>query len=178
MAQAVRQTPGVLVPLLKLLLFTLLVPGSVTLWLPYSFYSSRLNLRSLALSRFTIAGALLIAAGTAGYLWCALDFTFQGRGTPAPIDPPKVLVVRGLYRFVRNPMYISVLLILLGESLLFGSLPLLRYAGVVAALFHLFVLLYEEPALKTKFGSSYEDYCQRVRRWVPRIPHASGNNAL
>jgi protein-S-isoprenylcysteine O-methyltransferase Ste14 len=113
---------------------------------------------------------LLIASGAAFYLWCAWEFAAAGLGTPAPIDPPKVLVARGLYRVVRNPMYVGVLLVLLGESLVFGSWALLRYAVLVWLCFHLFVVLYEEPALRRKFGASYEGYRKRVWRWTPRLP--------
>ena len=169
MAEEARPDSGVVLPLLKLAVFTVLVPGSVTVWMPYYFYLSRGRWGSLAFGSHTLAGIALLVLGTSGYLWCALDFAFTGRGTPAPIDPPKVLVARGLYRHVRNPMYISVLLVLLGESVLFSSVRLLRYAGIVAVGFHLFVLLYEEPALHNKFGTSYEEYCRIVPRWIPRL---------
>jgi protein-S-isoprenylcysteine O-methyltransferase Ste14 len=176
MGEQVRPGSGVVVPLLKLLVFTVLVPGSVTVWLPWYFYLSRTGLRSPSLGLHTPAALVLMLLGTSGYLWCALDFAFTGRGTPAPIDPPKILVARGLYRYVRNPMYISVLLVLLGESLVFRSLPLLRYTGIVAVGFHLFVLLYEEPVLRNKFGASYEAYCQAVPRWIPRLSRPSNSN--
>jgi len=112
-------------------------------------------------------GALPILIGAAIYFWCAWDFTFAGRGTPAPIDPPKELVVRGLYRYVRNPMYVGILSILLGEALLFASGRLLEYTAVVFTFFFLFVVLYEEPMLRQKFGESYRQYCKNVSRWFP-----------
>jgi protein-S-isoprenylcysteine O-methyltransferase Ste14 len=112
-------------------------------------------------------GLLPILLGIAIYLWCAWDFTFTGRGTPAPIDPPKELVVRGLYRYTRNPMYVGVLSILLGEALIFGSKRLFEYTAVVFGFFYLFVLLYEEPILRQKFGESYQAYCRAVPRWLP-----------
>jgi protein-S-isoprenylcysteine O-methyltransferase Ste14 len=90
------------------------------------------------------------------------------RGTPAPIDPPKELVVRGLYRYVRNPMYVGVLSVLIGEALLFESARLFWYGAAVFLLFNLFVILYEEPALGRKFGKSYQDYRAAVGRWLPR----------
>jgi protein-S-isoprenylcysteine O-methyltransferase Ste14 len=110
---------------------------------------------------------LLLLLGTAVYLRCVWDFAVTGRGTPAPIDAPKVLVVRGLYRYVRNPMYVGVLLVVLGWSALFGSSALLIYAGSVGLFFHLFVVVVEEPILRRKFGESYEQYCSSVRRWLP-----------
>ncbi len=175
MTEEARPRSGVLLPLLKLAVFTVLVPGSVTVWVPYYFYLSKGRWGALSIGSHTLAGLVLIVLGTCGYLWCALDFTFTGRGTPAPIDPPKILVARGLYRYVRNPMYISVLLVLLGESVLFTSMRLLRYASIVAVGFHLFVLLYEEPALRHKFGASYEEYCQTVPRWIPCLRRAANS---
>jgi protein-S-isoprenylcysteine O-methyltransferase Ste14 len=113
---------------------------------------------------------LLIAGGIALYFACAFwGFALRGKGTPAPIDPPKKLVEEGPYRIVRNPMYWSVAFVLLGEALVFHSLTL---AGLAAALFagaNLFVLFYEEPVLRRKFGAEYEDYCRRVPRWLPRL---------
>jgi protein-S-isoprenylcysteine O-methyltransferase Ste14 len=119
-------------------------------------------------------GAALFACGAVIYFWCAWDFATAGEGTPAPIDAPKHLVVRGLYRFVRNPMYAGVLLILLGESLAFRSTRILVYAAIVFTFFNLFVILYEEPALKRKFGPSYEEYLSSVPRWLPQRPAARG----
>ncbi len=102
-------------------------------------------------------------------IWCFWDFLVKGRGTPAPIDPPKELVVAGLYNYVRNPMYVGVLLVIFGHFLWFGYWNLLIYAAVVFIAFNTFVTYYEEPNLKTKFGSTYEDYLKRVPRWIPRF---------
>jgi len=107
--------------------------------------------------------------GVAILLKCAWDFAVVGLGTPAPIDPPKSLVVNGLYRFVRNPMYVGVALVLFSEAVLFSSLTLLEYALLVGGFFSLFVLSYEEPTLRKKFGTSYQEYCQAVPRWIPRL---------
>ncbi len=172
MTRQTKGTSGVIVPLLKLAAFTLVVPGTVTLWLPLYLYPTQLRFDPVAMNGLALLAIVLIVLGAVGYFWCAWDFAFAGRGTPAPIDPPKVLVARGLYRFVRNPMYISVLLVLVGESLLFRSVALLRYAVIWFAIVYLFVVLYEEPALKRKFGASYEEYRRRVWRWIPRIPRA------
>jgi protein-S-isoprenylcysteine O-methyltransferase Ste14 len=102
-------------------------------------------------------------------LWCFWDFTFKGGGTPLPTDPPKQLVVSGLYRHVRNPIYVSVLLILLGHFLWFGNWSLLIYAGAAFMGTHLFVTLYEEPNLLKRFNGSYADYLNKVPRWIPRF---------
>ena len=123
-------------------------------------------------SRFGFFGVLPIAIGVAMYLWCAWDFATAG-GTPAPIDPPKILVARGLYLVVRNPMYVSVLAVLAGEALLFRSLRLAAWGATVAIWFHLFVVAYEEPRLRRQFGTDYETYCASVPRWLPRPPQGN-----
>lgn len=172
MSQPLPEKPNTAIALLKLAVFTFFVPGTVTVWAPLYLFRSAYGADLFANSASLAGGLVLLSLGVAGYLWCALDFAFAGRGTPAPIDPPKLLVVRGLYRYARNPMYISVLLVLFGESALFRSWTLCRYALVVWGGFHLFVLLYEEPTLREKFGDSYEDYCKRVWRWLPRPPRS------
>ena len=147
--------------LLKTLIFTILVPGTVTILVPRWLLSAEAVPPTIAL-RFI--GLIPIAIGAAIYFWCAWDFAIKGRGTPAPIDPPKELVARGLYRFVRNPMYVGVLSILIGEAALFASVRLLRYAAVVFLLFYLFVVSYEEPTLRKQFGDAYRNYCAAVPR--------------
>ena len=102
-------------------------------------------------------------------IWCFWDFLAKGGGTPAPVEPPRELVVAGLYKYVRNPMYVGVLLMIIGHFLWFGYWNLLIYAAVVFIAFNTFVAFYEEPNLKTRFGTTYEDYLKRVPRWIPRI---------
>jgi protein-S-isoprenylcysteine O-methyltransferase Ste14 len=153
--------------LLRTLVFTVVVPGTVTVLIPRWILSS--PSAPLPLGTLRYFGVTLVLIGVAIYLWCAWDFTFAGRGTPAPIDPPKELVVRGLYRYSRNPMYIGVLTVLLGEALWFESRSLFLYAAVVLFCFNLFVLLLEEPTLREKFGESYQRYCESVPRWLPRV---------
>ncbi len=152
--------------LIKTIIFTFLVPGTVTILIPYWLLSST-SAPPVPLGVFRYFGVLPILIGAAIYFWCAWDFTFAGRGTPAPIDPPKELVVRGLYRYVRNPMYVGILSILLGEAVLFASRRLFEYTAVVFISFFLVVVLYEEPALRHKFGESYRRYCKSVPRWIP-----------
>jgi protein-S-isoprenylcysteine O-methyltransferase Ste14 len=118
---------------------------------------------------FRVIGALMIAAGLPVLLDSFARFAIQGLGTPAPVAPPQRLVVTGLYRHVRNPMYVAVSLLVFGQGLLFGSLRLLDYGLMVWLGFFAFVLLYEEPALRRKFGKEYEEYCNHVPRWVPRL---------
>jgi len=167
-----RNTVGLLssdaMVLLKTIIFTFLVPGTVTILVPYWLLSYRSAPTPVQLGILGYLGALPILTGASIYFWCAWDFTFAGRGTPAPIDPPKELVVRGLYRYVRNPMYVGILSILLGEALLFGSSRLFEYTAVAFIFFFLIVVLYEEPMLRQKFGESYREYCEDVPRWIPR----------
>ena len=151
---------------IKTLMFTVLVPGTITVVIPYRLLGSGPK----SVSSFGLIGASVIALGLAAYLWCAWDFATAGGGTPAPFEPPNILVLRGLYRIVRNPMYAGVLLILLGESITFASLPILQYGVIVWLFFHLFVVFYEEPTLRQKFGASYGEYCKTVPRWIPSAP--------
>jgi len=116
------------------------------------------------------AGWVLMAAGVALYIACAFwGFAIRGNGTPLPLDPPKKLVVEGPYRVVRNPMYWSVLFVLLGEAAIFHSVALAELALAFFVGVNLFVLFFEEPALQQKFGAEYEEYCRRVPRWLPRL---------
>jgi protein-S-isoprenylcysteine O-methyltransferase Ste14 len=155
-------------PFYKTLLFTLLLPGTVTVLLPALLLSAEAGRTRSWLNVF---GLPLIAAGVAIYLHCAWHFAFTGQGTPAPIDPPKELVVRGLYRYMRNPMYVGVLGVLFGEALWFASMSLFGYAALVWLLFQLFITGYEEPHLQRQFGATYQRYCQTVPRWLGLLRH-------
>ena len=150
----------------KTLVFTILVPGVVTVLIPLMILPHHTG-PSMRLGVFQFTGAILILLGTGTYSWCAWDFATYGRGTPAPIAPPEELIIRGLYRFVRNPMYVGILLVLAGEAVLFVSVIHFGYAAVVFLLFHLFVVIYEEPILQRKFGGPYANYRATAPRWIP-----------
>ena len=154
--------------IIKTIIFTILVPGTVVIYIPYWLLSSANRLAS-PLGIIHYAGFVPIAIGPALLFWCFYDFVVTGKGTPAPIDPPKRLVMQGLYRYVRNPMYLGVATVLVGESMYFASIPLLKYSVVVFLLFHCFVIFYEEPLLRKKFGDSYLYYCKTVPRWLPKL---------
>jgi protein-S-isoprenylcysteine O-methyltransferase Ste14 len=160
----------------KTILFTVIVPGAVTVYIPLFLFGPARSSLPFALGPFRYIGIAFILLGILIYLWCAWDFV-SGRGTPAPIDPPKELVVRGLYRFVRNPMYVGVLSILIGEAFFFESATLFWYGAAVFLLFNLFVIFYEEPALGRQFGKSYEDYLATVGRWLPRRIKSRGRQS-
>lgn len=153
---------------LRSLVFTFVLPGTVAGYLPYAILrgSGATLAESTAL---VVVGAMVLAVGLAIYGWCVTDFALAGHGTPAPIDPPTELVVRGLYHFARNPMYVGVLAVIAGQAALFASFPLALYAIVVFTGFHLFVIGYEEPALRRGFDGAYERYCATVPRWLPRL---------
>lgn len=154
--------------LLKNILFTVLVPGPFAVYLPL-----RVILRPPAIQSFDwragqITALFPLLIGATIYFWCLWDFAVSGRGTPAPIDAPKRLVVRGLYRYIRNPMYLGVLLVIIGWAVLLQARQILIYGAMVWIGFHLFVILVEEPLLDVKFGAAYQRYCKEVGRWLPR----------
>ena len=151
---------------LKSLLFLIVAAGLGAGYIPFVLLPSGPQVPT---GRFAYLAFPLWLLGGGSILWCFWDFTFTGHGTPAPIDPPKALVATGLYRYVRNPIYVSVLTILIGHFLWFRTIWLLVYAVVVFLVFHLFVTVYEEPTLKQKFGPAYEQYCTSVPRWIPKI---------
>lgn len=160
--------------LLKTLIFTMLVPGTVIILIPRWLLATE---HSEPIGAFRFVGLIPLAIGVAIYLWCAWDFATAGKGTPVVFDPPKRLVVRGLYKFVRNPMYVGILSILFGEALLFTSAYLFGYAVLVTTIFHSFVVLYEEPALGKKFGDEYRHYRARVPRWLPSLSNRAEKSA-
>jgi protein-S-isoprenylcysteine O-methyltransferase Ste14 len=127
-------------PILKTILFTIVVPG-------------------------TVAGLV----GAAIYFRCAWEFAVRGLGTPAPIAPTKFLVTTALHRYVRNPMYIGVAMVIVGEAALFRSSHLVEYAAAMLLTAHVFVVFYEEPTLQRTFGESYEEYRRDVPRWIPNF---------
>lgn len=147
-----------------LLAFRLLVGFIIAAWSPYSILSAHPGRSFAELVPLTLAGALLIGAGAFGYLWCTWDFAFTGLSFS-----PSVPVERGVYGFLRHPMYVSLILVVFGESLLFKSWRRAGYAGALALLANLCVILYEEPSMVKKWGTGYLQYAERVPRWIPRI---------
>lgn len=154
--------------LIKNLLFTLVAPGTVAVLVPYLLLRSALPKLPVELGALRFVGLLPMIGGVLTYLWCVWDF-MRARGTPAPIDAPKELVVQGPYRYVRNPMYVGVLLTIIGEAIYLEAALLLVYALLAFLTVHTFVTLYEEPTLQRLFGEAYGRYRRRVGRWVPRL---------
>lgn len=153
-------------------LFFLVAPGTVVGLVPYLLTRWESHDWHAATVPARLAGGLLLAIGLAGLIDSFRRFVEEGRGTPAPIAPPTKLVVRGLYRYVRNPMYVALLMVIVGQALLLGRFILLGYAAAWWLVCHLFVVLYEEPKLQRTFGASYERYKAAVPRWWPRLTAA------
>jgi protein-S-isoprenylcysteine O-methyltransferase Ste14 len=156
------------------LLWTILLPGLFAGYIPWRYFGLRSVVIDLHHPLHWI-GLLSIVVGTAFLGLCILEFARSGRGTLSPVDPPRNLVIRGPYRYVRNPMYLSVTLIVLGEVLLTQSRGLLAFWALWFAAVNLFVLGYEEPTLRSQFGAEYERYSAAVGRWLPRLRPWSGH---
>jgi protein-S-isoprenylcysteine O-methyltransferase Ste14 len=151
---------------LRSLSWAILLPGIFAGYVPWRYFGvDRMPARLGALQ---LIGLVCIAAGVLLLAACIVGFARRGKGTLSPVDPPRHLVVRGLYRYVRNPMYLSVTIIVLGEALWARSEALAAYWAIWFLAAHLFVIAYEEPHLRRRFGSSYEEYTRRVPRWIPR----------
>ena len=149
--------------------FLVIAPGFIAGLVPWWISHWRVEAPFFGLPVFRFGGSLLVALGLIGLLNSFARFALQGLGTPAPVFPTRHLVVTGLYRYVRNPMYVAVVMTILGQGLIFGNVNLMEYGGIVWLLFHLFVLLYEEPTLRATFGEEYELFCAEVPRWIPRL---------
>lgn len=164
-----KETPKrQLLPLLiRNLIFTILQPGLVAVLIPYLIvnYSGK-NTSESSLLLLYYAGVLIFAFGSLIVLFCIGQLAIQGAGTLSPIDPTEKLVTSGLYRFSRNPMYIGVLMMLVGENIQTGNVYLWLYSGLVFLIFYLFARYREEPRLCRDFGKDYDNYRQRVRRWL------------
>ncbi len=143
--------------------------GVLLVFLPARILASSSVARPPVVGPVAVAGVFVALAGAALALWCILTFALVGRGTPAPFDPPRRLVVTGPYRYVRNPMYLGATLVLVGAALVFRSRALLVYAGGFLAAMHVFAVGYEEVALARLFGQDYAAYRAAVPRWVPRV---------
>jgi protein-S-isoprenylcysteine O-methyltransferase Ste14 len=150
---------------IRSLCFLALLPGVVAGYVPYRILVGSGKLCLPALSLASVIASALSFLGVLVLLRCVWDFFAAGEGTLAPVDPPRRLVVGGLYRYTRNPMYNGVVMILVGEAWLCGSFSILTYAAGVLVAFHLFAVLYEEPVLEAKFGEAYMAYRRSVPRW-------------
>jgi protein-S-isoprenylcysteine O-methyltransferase Ste14 len=151
------------------LVFVPLVPGTVVGLVPYLLSGWRLAPPLFDAGASRALGVALFLLALPVFSNFLVRFVREGHGTPAPVAPPERLVVGGAFRHVRNPGYVGVVSMVLGQGLFFASVSILVYAALLAVGFHLFVILYEEPTLRRQFGAEYEAYCRRVPRWIPRL---------
>ena len=149
--------------------FLVIAPGFVAGLAPWWISHWQLEPPFFGFVLFRFAGGVLIAFGAIGLIDSFVRFALQGLGTPAPVFPTRHLVITGLYRYVRNPMYIAVVSTVLGQGLIFGNVTLLEYGALVWLLMHLFVMIYEEPTLGATFGAEYKSFHAEVPRWIPRL---------
>ncbi len=149
-------------------LFFVIAPGTIAGFVPWRISHWRPGAPIFGSVIFQAAGLLLIICGIAVLLETFARFVREGKGTPAPVAPPRHLV-KGLYRYVRNPMYVAVIAVVLGQAFVFRNPRLLEYAAAGWLGFHLWVLVYEEPTLRNTFAEEYHEYCAGVPRWVPRL---------
>lgn len=158
-------------------IFLVIAPGFVAGFIPWWLSHWRVDSIWPGQPLFQFAGGILVIIGAIGILDSFARFAIQGLGTPAPVFPTHHLVVSGLYRYVRNPMYVGVVSAILGQGLIFGSIKLLGYGAFIWLLFHLFALTYEEPTLRASFGSEYKAFCAEVPRWIPRFTPWRGHSS-
>jgi protein-S-isoprenylcysteine O-methyltransferase Ste14 len=158
-----------LLAILGSVIFLLIAPVTVVGWIPYWIGRWQMQLDFGDFTILRVVGVVLILAGVPVLLDSFARFAIQGLGTPAPVFPTRNLVVQGLYRYVRNPMYVALLLVVTGQALFFGNLHLLEYGAIVWLFTHLFVVLYEEPKLRATFDDEYKTFCAHVPRWIPRL---------
>ncbi len=147
----------------KSVIFSVIVPGIVAVLIPILIAGEKITENIC----FILSGLLLLASGAIVYSWCVWDFVSFGKGTPAPIAAPKHLVVRGLYHYSRNPMYVGVLLVISGWALIYSRPVIFIYGLFVIICFQMFIVLYEEPRLYQIFGRDFNQYKAKVNRWLP-----------
>lgn len=148
-------------------IFLVIAPGTLAVFVPW--YLTRWRFAPALFPIAGVLGAALIVAGLPILFDSFARFALQGLGTPAPVMPPKRLVVTGFYRYGRNPMYVAVTALIAGHGILFGSVTVLEYGALLWVGFFLFVVVYEEPVLGEQFGDEYRRYRANVRRWLPRV---------
>jgi protein-S-isoprenylcysteine O-methyltransferase Ste14 len=151
------------------LLFLVVAPGIVAGLVPWAISGWQWSPALFGIEPLRWIGGALIVAGAPILLDAFARFAVEGLGTPAPIYPTDRLIVSGPYRFVRNPMYIGVVAIILGQALLLGDVRLVVYGAIIWLACHVFVVTYEEPVLRRRYGAQFEEYCMQARRWLPRL---------
>jgi len=151
-----------------------IAPGTVAVLIPWLISGWHEQPPLFGVPGTRIIGVLLILFGVPVLLDSFRRFAVEGLGTPAPVLPPRKLVIRGFYRYVRNPMYVAIVSIIVGQGISFGDWRVIVYGLVAWLVTHLFVMFHEEPTLRQTFGADYERYCASVPRWIPRWPVGGG----
>lgn len=155
--------------LIRAITYAVLFIGLVLIYVPAQLLSRAGIVHPEVIGYPQIAGIIIGTIGGIIALWCVYTFITIGKGTPAPFDPPRRLVTHGPYQFVRNPMYIGAGCALIGAALFYESLSILGYVGILFLATHSFIVFYEEPTLRRTFGNDYDEYCRKVRRWLPKV---------
>ena len=161
-------TSETLSALLGTLFFLVILVPIFIIWIPYEILLASKHVFQFNKGTFQYVGLVSIAFGVVVYIWCSSSFVIYAKGTPIPFTPTKKLVVTGLYRFVRNPIYIAGSFVLAGEAILFQSMGIFIYLLIMFGIFHVHVLM-EETHLEDKFGETYQQYRKSVPRWIPRL---------
>jgi protein-S-isoprenylcysteine O-methyltransferase Ste14 len=164
--------------LLASAIFLVLAPGMIAVYVPWWLTRWQFGPVPDVMDEVCVAGLALTIGAAVVLLDAFWRFAWVGRGSPAPVLPTEILVVSGLYRFVRNPMYLAVVSMILGQAAWFWRVELVGYAAVVIVAFHTFIVVYEEPTLRAQFGQRYSRYCRHVRRWIPRLTAWDPDRAL
>jgi protein-S-isoprenylcysteine O-methyltransferase Ste14 len=157
---------------LKLLLFLLFFVGSIAIGIPILLLWWADGRLALGLGTLRYGGLMLMAAAIMLYLVCSIQLLIQGQGTPAPLEPTRLLIETGPYALVRNPMYLSAILFFSGQAILMDSGILALYSLLMLLIYYFAVIWLEEPALTRRFGALYTAYCTRVPRWLPSVVRA------
>lgn len=152
---------------IKTILYMGSTHGFFTFYFPYQLALADNSLFDFGILRYLAFPLWII--GTLIIIWCSLDIVHKGRGTPAHLDPPKELVITGLYRYVRNPIYLGALLVQLGYIVWFGSGMMISYFLFFVLAYHILIVFIEEPVLRKTFGTAYDEYSKNVPRWIPRL---------
>jgi protein-S-isoprenylcysteine O-methyltransferase Ste14 len=155
---------------LKTTVATIVVPGTACILVPYYILKASHVSLTPTIGLGQIFACLIMACGLFMILWVSTAFVRKGQGTPIPINPPTRLIIQGLYRYVRNPMYVGAILVVLSEVIYFHSGWLVVYAVGLWAALHTALVIFEEPQLRHRFGVEYEQYLSAVPRWIPKIP--------
>jgi protein-S-isoprenylcysteine O-methyltransferase Ste14 len=158
---------------IRAITYAALFIGLVLIYVPARLLAWTGIVRPEMIGLSQITGMVIGAIGGLIALWCVYTFATIGKGTPAPFDPPRRLVTKGPYQFVRNPMYIGAGFALIGAAIFYESLSLFGYVGMLFVATQSFVVFYEEPTLKRTFGDEYMDYCRKVRRWLPVVKRSN-----